>query len=99
MSKISLYFKSQAEKDAYFADYDQIPSKFLVIVESEDGDVLYTTSNNGSATGKSSSQGGYIPSPEDEEKINDYDDALELSEYTLEGEDEEEEENTNISND
>lgn len=93
-----MYFKTQAEKDAYFADYDQIPSKFLVIVESEDGDVLYTTSNNGSATGQSSSQGGYIPSPEDEEKITDYDDALELSEHTLEGEDEEEEENTNISN-
>lgn len=96
MSKISLYFNSQEEYDAYWGG-NPPGSKFLCIVKDEDKEVLYTTSNNQSATGTSSSQGGYIPSPEDEEKVSDYDTALDLSEDTLYGDDDEEE--TNISND
>lgn len=84
-----MYFNSEAEKQAYFGN-EPIPCKILAIVKDGGNEVLYTTSNNQSATGTASSQGGYIPSPEDEEKVDSYDEALTLSEYTLEGEDEEE---------
>ena len=91
-----MYFNTIEEMNAYYPN--GVPSTVLAIVQ-PDADtpaVLFTSSNNSPVGGgKNESQGGYIPSPEDEEKITDYDDALQLSEYTLEGEDEEEETNEN----
>ena len=83
MSKITIRFNSQAEKEAYFGN-DPIPCKYLVIVNDGGNEVLYTSSNNG---GTQESQGGYIPSPAQDAKIEAYDTALPISQEVLEGED------------
>ncbi len=85
-----MYFNTIEEMNAYYPN--GVPSTVLAIVQ-PDADtpaVLFTSSNNSPVGGgKNESQGGYVDDPA----------ALQLSEYTLEGEPEEEEENTNISND
>lgn len=106
MSKTSIHFNSQAECDAYFADYlPTYPSKYLIIIDSVDADssgevkmenVLITSTNNYNKPGSTAAVTMGTSAVETaQEKTSDNDEALTLSEYTLEGEGEEE--NTNIS--
>lgn len=90
--KITKFFKTEdAMLHYYHGDVANIPSSVLAIVGEEDEDrVLYTNSNNQSVSGKMSTEGGYVPSPEDEAKLADYDSAVAKSEDILGNE------NTNI---
>ena len=84
MSKFTMYFKTTAEKEAYFPS--GVPSKVLAIVQENAAApaVMYTSSNNSPVEGgKMETQGGYVTSPEDAEKLNDFDTATDLSEEIL----------------
>ena len=95
MSKTTIHFASQAECDRYFADYLPIyPSKYLIIIDSVNADssgevklsnVLLTTSNNYSSGGATVSMGTSAVETA-QTQTQDNDQALTLSEYTLEGE-------------
>lgn len=74
MAKIEQYFTSKAELDAYYPN--GVPSTVLAIVQEQGNVTMYTYDNNGIAGG--AEIGGYPA---------DYDEAVELSTYTLVGED------------
>ena len=107
MAKTTIHFKSQAECNAFFKDYlPDYPSKYLIIIDSVNADssgetklsnVLITSTNNYNQPGSTAAVTMGTSAVETaQEKTSDNDEALTLSEYTLEGEPEEE--NTNISN-
>lgn len=106
MSKTTKHFNTKAECDAFFKDYlPNYPSKYLIIIDSVDADssgetkisnVLITSTNNYNLLGSTATVTMGTSAVETaQEKTSDNDEALTLSEYTLEGEPEEE--NTNIS--
>lgn len=72
--KLTKYFKTVQEMNNYYPN--GVPSNVLAIVE--EGNVLYTSSNNEVMGGPSESQGGYIDSPT----------AVDKSEEILYGDDE-----------
>ena len=68
--KKTKYFNSVEEAEQYYGSLNNIPSGDLVVVVGENEQVLFSTSNNLSASGQMQDMGGYNIDADDREKID-----------------------------